>query len=348
MTDLLTGLLSRHQLHIILPELAAEARPTKPLSLLLLKLRDFQLWQNSLTPLAADHLLKISADIIRQNAPRTATCARWSDSIFALLLPATPIWQAETLAENIRETAAQTQMPAIFEYQGMSLDFCYGVAASPPTEYSRLAAGAEEQLRHDEGGVFAELMLCSPPLPDTPTLNAYIHLASRYLGSGDPYLRRHHQLTEAYALEIARRLSLSEAAITELKTAAALADIAMTEAAGAALHKPGPLTLAEYRRIQKHPVLAAQLCESLFLPDSVTDIVRYHHEHIDGSGYPQGLEGAAIPFMASILGAASSFAAMLLPRPYRPAKKIFAAKAAMKSDHWPEPVLRALKSIVRI
>ena len=112
MTDLLTGLLSRHQLHIALPELAAEARPAKPLTLLLLKLRDFELWQGRLTPLAADHLLKITANIISEAAPKTSLCARWSDSIFAILLSATPLWQAEALAEEIRETAAAAPIPA--------------------------------------------------------------------------------------------------------------------------------------------------------------------------------------------------------------------------------------------
>lgn len=346
MTDLLTGLMSRHQLHIALPELAAEARPAKPLTLLLLKLRDFELWQGRLTPLAADHLLKITADIISNTAPRSAMCARWSDSIFAILLSSTPLWQAESLAEEIREAAAATSIPAIFDYQGMALDFCYGAACSPPVEHTRLPAAAEEQLRHAEGGIFAELMLSAPPLPDVPTLNAYIHLASRYMASGDPYLRRHSQMTASYALEIGRRLGFSAAQQDELRIAAALADIAMAESAGAALHKPGPLTLSEYKRIQRHPILAAQLCESLFLPQSTVNIVRWHHENLDGSGYPDGLSAEDIPLAASVLGAASAFSAMLLPRPYRPAKKIFAAKAAMKSDYWPEIVLRELKAIV--
>ncbi|NLF80727.1 MAG: GGDEF domain-containing protein [Clostridia bacterium] len=240
MTDLLTGLYSRHQLHIALPELAAKAKPTRPLSLLLLKLRDFELWQGRLTPLAADHLLQVAANLLRQSAPAGAMSARWNNAIFALLLPNTAIWQAEALAEEIREAAGQTLLPAIFDFQGLRLDFCYGTAASPPVEHHRLPAAAEEQLRHSEGGVFAELMLAEPPLPDTPTLNAYIHLAGRYLSSGDPYLRRHCQMASSYALEIARRLHFSPDALSELRIAAALADIAMAETAGSCLNKPGP------------------------------------------------------------------------------------------------------------
>ena len=346
MTDLLTGLYSRHQLHIALPELAAVSRPARPLTLLLLKLRDFGLWQGQLTPLAADHLLKTAAEILQNMAPPTALAARWNDAIFALLLPDTPIWQAEALAEELREAAASTQLPAIFDYQGIRLDFYYGTAASPPTDHNRLPFVAEEQLRHSEGGVFAELMLSSPPLPDPPTLNAYIHLASRYLAAGDPYLRRHGQMTAAYALEIARRLNLSQSAQNELRIAATLADIAMAESAGLALKKPGPLTLAEFKRIQRHPLLAAQLCNSLNLPQTVVETVLYHHEHGDGSGYPEGLFASDIPFSAAILGAASAFSAMLLPRPYRAAKKLFFARTALKNEYWPKSVLEELRAII--
>lgn len=346
MTDLLTGLYSRHQLHIALPELAAIARPARPLTLLLLKLRDFGLWQRRLTPLAADHLLKTAAGIIQKMAPPSALAARWNDAIFALLLPDTLIWQAEALAEELREAAAAAQLSAIFDYQGVRLDFNYGAAATPPVDHNRLPAAAEEQLRYSEGGVFAELMLSSPPLPDPPTLNAYIHLASRYLAAGDPYLRRHGQMTASYALEIARRLKFSQTQQNELRIAAALADIAMAESAGSALQKPGALTLAEYRRIQRHPLLAAQLCRSLGLSENIANTVRHHHEHVDGSGYPDGLSGSAIPFTAAILGAASSFAAMLLPRPYRPAKKLFAARASLKNEYWPQPVLEQLRAII--
>ncbi len=346
MSDLLTGLASRHELHILLPEMAAGAKPSRPLSLLLLKLRDFELWQGRLTPLAADHLLKIASVLIRKYKPKDALAARWNDAVFALLLPDTPIWQAENLAEELREEAMHSQLPAIFDYQGLAMDFSYGVAACPPTECTRLPMEAEEQLRHSARGVFAELMLAAPPLPDMPTLNAYIHLAGRYLAAGDPYLRRHGQMTASYALELARRMRLSPEQQNDLRIAAALADIAMAEVAGAALAKPGPLTLSEYKRIQKHPLLAAQLCESLALPEQISEIALSHHEYLDGSGYPHGMCGADIPVSASILGIASAFSAMLLPRPYRPAKKLFAAKASLKSNQWPEEIIRHLRAIV--
>jgi HD-GYP domain-containing protein (c-di-GMP phosphodiesterase class II) len=346
MTDLLTGLFSRHQLHISLPELAAAAKPARPLSLLLLKLRDFELWQGRLTPLAADHLLQMAADLLRQAAPPGALPARWNNAIFALLLPNTPTWQAETLAEEIREAASQAELPAIFDFQGLRLDFCFGTAATPPIEHTRLPAAAEEQLRHSEGGIFAELMFSSPPLPDTPALNAYIHLASRYLSAGDAYLRRHCQTASSYALEVARRLRFSPGELNELRIAATLADIAMAETAGPSLNKPGPLTLSEYRRIQRHPLLAAQFCTTLGLPQSIAMIVRYHHELADGSGYPEGLTGEKIPLAASVLGASSAFAAMMLPRPYRPARKHYAALNALRRDYWPEPVLQELRAII--
>ncbi|NLF80726.1 MAG: hypothetical protein GX572_06010 [Clostridia bacterium] len=106
------------------------------------------------------------------------------------------------------------------------------------------------------------------------------------------------------------------------------------------------MTLAEYRRIQRHPTLAAQFCLMLGLPESIAQIVRCHHEMADGSGYPAGLSGENIPLAASVLGAAGAFASILLPRPYRPARKHNAAFHALRRENWPEPVLRQLRAII--
>ena len=348
MIDVLTGLSSRHWLHMQIPEYAARATAAEPLALLLLRVKDFSLWQERLTPLAADSLLTLAAEALQRAAPANSAAARWENDTFALLLPDCPVWRAEDVGEKLRDALQESVLPMVFEMQNLQLDLCYGAAASPPVELNSLTQEAERQLRRAGGGVFAQLLKADALAASDiqrDTAAAYIHLAEAYLAHGDPYLRRHGQMTAGYAQQVGRRLGMSELMLSELSLAAAFADIAMAEAAGAALAKPGCLTPGEFNRIKRHPVFAAELAASLGLPQGVIAAVRSHHERLDGSGYPDGLHGREIPLAASVLGACGAFAAMLLPRPYRPARKLYRARAEISEGAgrlWPAAVAREI------
>ncbi len=83
------------------------------------------------------------------------------------------------------------------------------------------------------------------------------------------------------------------------------------------LRKPGPLTSEEWKEIKQHPVIGYEILKPIdFLKDYIS-IVRNHHEHFDGSGYPDGLKGRKIPFFARVVSIADSFHAMCSDRPYR-------------------------------
>ncbi|MDO4731912.1 MAG: HD domain-containing phosphohydrolase, partial [Bacillota bacterium] len=177
---------------------------------------------------------------------------------------------------------------------------------------------------------------------------ACLRLAESYLLHGDPYLKRHGRMTGGYARQVGEKLGLSPEQLEELEIAAAFADISMKEAAGGCLEKPGCLSFGEYRRVSRHPIFAAELCRSLSLSAGICETVLCHHEALDGSGYPEGRQGEEIPLSASILGACGAFSAMLLPRPYRPARKLYAARAALSrgaGQRWPAAVVRELISL---
>lgn len=324
MTDLLTGLPTRHQLHLRLPELAVAANMAAPLTLLLLKIKDFSLWQSHLTPLAADRLLGLAAQVIQENCPPRAYPARWSGATFALLIPDCPLWQAEEHAERLREAAARQELPAIFNYEGLVLDFVSGCSTLPPQDIWQLATAAEAELKRAQGGVFGTLSM-QPNLPAEREI--LLRLGRSFLAQSGPYLPRLSMLTSSLALATGRRMGLSTVELADLELAAGYADIALTETAGQALTKPGALTAGEYRKICRHPIFAAQLCRNLNLGEQVTEAVLYHHERPDGNGYPEGLNASQIPRLAAILAAASIYASLLLPRPYRPARRPFTARA---------------------
>ena len=85
------------------------------------------------------------------------------------------------------------------------------------------------------------------------------------------------------------------------------------------LLKPGRLTDSEYQQIQEHPVIGDRLCGELRSLRQVRPIVRHHHERLDGSGYPDGLKGDAIPLLAQIMGIVDVYDAITTTRPYKPA-----------------------------
>ena len=85
------------------------------------------------------------------------------------------------------------------------------------------------------------------------------------------------------------------------------------------LLKRGRLTPEEYLRVKEHPVVGDRLCGNLRVLHRVRPIVRHHHERLDGSGYPDGLSGDAVPLLAQIISIVDLFDAMTTTRPYREA-----------------------------
>jgi len=329
--DLLTNLATRQQLHSELPELAARAGMAKPLALLLVKIADFSLWQGRFTPLMADKVLEIAAEVIKETAAEAALIARWNNATFGLLLQDTPLWAAEEKGEDIRRALIAAKLPAVLSHEGLTLNCHYGCSTLPPHSLWRLSPAAEQDLKKAEGGIFA-LSGFANGLADLPAeRQALLKLAHTFLAHGSEYLRRHSLLTASIAAELIRRLGYDEVMVTDITSAAALADMAMAEAAGSALDKPGTLTRGEWQRVKNHPSLAATLAANLGFSDHVARMIYLHHERYDGLGYPEGLKGEDLPLSVAILSAAGIYAALLLPRPYRPARKSFAAKAELSA-----------------
>jgi hypothetical protein len=134
----------------------------------------------------------------------------------------------------------------------------------------------------------------------------------------DPYLHGHSRRVARHAWMIARRMGLSRVEVARIRTAAAIHDVGKVETPMAILHKPGRLTDEEYEVIKRHPGDGAQMAHALRDPE-LTSMVRHHHERLDGSGYPDGLSGEAIPLGARIIAVADTFDAITSKRAYRPA-----------------------------
>jgi putative nucleotidyltransferase with HDIG domain len=145
----------------------------------------------------------------------------------------------------------------------------------------------------------------------------------------DPYTSNHSRNVAAYAMAINRRLNLTDREANWLHNAALLHDIGKIGIPESILNKTGALSDPEMEVIRKHPDMGYRILKPVTAFGGFIDAVRYHHERFDGRGYPFGLSGERIPFLARILTVADSFDAMTSDRVYRPSPGPDFAKAEM-------------------
>lgn len=149
----------------------------------------------------------------------------------------------------------------------------------------------------------------------------------------------HLQRVRTYAIEVAKELSLADEQIEALRAAALLHDIGKLAVPEQIINKPGKLTPEEFEKMKVHPIVGAEILERVAFPYPVAPIVRSHHERWDGSGYPEGLAGEAIPVGARILAAVDCLDALASHRQYRQALPLSEAMAKVKekSGTWFDP-----------
>ena len=133
----------------------------------------------------------------------------------------------------------------------------------------------------------------------------------------DAYTEGHCQRLARYATAIGSALTLDEVDIQALHRGAYLHDLGKIAIPDAILLKAGALTADETRVMQSHPVIGERLCQQLRTLAPVRPIIRSHHERLDGSGYPDGLSGDAVPLLAQITAVVDVFDALTTERPYR-------------------------------
>jgi signal transduction histidine kinase/putative methionine-R-sulfoxide reductase with GAF domain len=138
-------------------------------------------------------------------------------------------------------------------------------------------------------------------------------------------MRRDYLLGTRTAVRLARatarELGLRVAEIDTIGFAAAIHDVGMTRLHDRVLHAPRPLQQDEREAVARHPELGAEMIRPLEDLGTVRDLILCHHERWDGSGYPQGLTGEAIPMGSRILAAVDAYESMTAGRPYRPARR---------------------------
>jgi two-component system cell cycle response regulator len=301
LTDALTGLGNRRALARTLDELLPQARPERPLVLALFDLDGFKQYNDTFGHPAGDTLLvRLGGNLAAFLHGRGRVFRMGGDEFCALF---------QTSGEP-SEPMVYGAAAALSEHgDGFSITCSHG-AITLPLE----ASDAVEALRTADQRMYANKhagrMSAGRQSKD---------VLLRALAERDPGLGSHAE-TVAMAAATAEALGLSPDEVEAVRHASELHDVGKVAIPDAILGKPGPLTDEEWTFVRRHTVIGERIILAAPALARVARLVRASHERWDGTGYPDGLQGEAIPLGARIVAVADAFAAMLAGRPYRMAR----------------------------
>jgi putative two-component system response regulator len=155
---------------------------------------------------------------------------------------------------------------------------------------------------------------------------------ARAVEAKSPYTQGHADRVTEYALSLAKAVGLGRDDLEVLRRGSLLHDIGKISIPDAILNKPGRLTTEEMDIIKGHPAHGVRIIEPLESLHDVIPLIRWHHERLDGKGYPDGLGAEAIPQPVRILSVADVYDALASERPYRPALPHDQCTAILRSD----------------
>ena len=182
--------------------------------------------------------------------------------------------------------------------------------------------------------------------------NRSFEIASSLAGAidaKDPYTKDHSTSVSRYSEALARAINLPEEEIERIKLGALLHDVGKIGIPETVLKKEGPLSDEEWKIMRQHPIIGA---EKVLMPNSslrdLIPIVKYHHERIDGKGYPEGLKNGDIPLAAKIVAIADTYHALTSDRPYRKGMNITKAISILEEGaglQWDADLVRTFINI---
>ncbi len=181
-------------------------------------------------------------------------------------------------------------------------------------------------------------------------LYASLSLVARAIDLKDVYTGRHSRDASEIAVRVARVMGLPESEVRKIRFAGILHDIGKVGVDRKIIRKPSALSAEEMAAMREHPVIGARILQSIELLADAAEIVRHHHEHYDGSGYPDGLKGEEIPIGSRIVLVADAFNAMTTDRPYRRALTPQEAMRVLEENagtQFDPAVVRALKTVLQ-
>lgn len=283
---------------------------------------------------AGDQLLRQIADVLKQTVAPNHTVARWGGDEFVILLPNTSQSQADAIREKIYNACRDANSKPI------ELSISIGIASK-----TNLQDNIFDSLRNAEDNMYANKLVESKKFRDSIIKSLHKILYERTNETPG-----HTQRVTNLALKLGKKLELSETFMDQLRSLGALHDIGKIAIKESVFTKSGTLTPKEWRSLKKHPEIGYRIAQASPELVHIAEGILSHHEHWDGSGYPQGLSGRKIPLIARIVTIADAYDVMTHSQVYKnaltPEQAIEELKAKSGTQFEPFLVDRFIEIIV--
>jgi diguanylate cyclase (GGDEF)-like protein len=357
--DPLTNLYNHRAMQqIVQRELEARRAKDLPLALIMLDIDHFRQFNETYGHDVGDQALRAVARAIQSVVRKYDYAARYGGEEFVIVLPETGPEEAGEVAERLRLAITLHHLHADASAHGgaLSLTASLGYAifpqhASAATSllkaadlalYAAKRAGRNTVVAYSsdllQGSMHpAAALLRAGSTPETLTLPSGADLdAVRALITAidlrDGYTAAHSDSVARFAVAIGTRLGLPTEHIETLRLGAQIHDVGKIGVPDDILRKPGKLTSEEWAVMRKHTLMGEAIVRSVEQLHPLLPLVRWHHERLDGSGYPDGLRGEEIPLLVRILSVADIFDAFTAERPYHPVRPAQDGMAMLRAE----------------
>lgn len=373
---------------VLAKELAKAADNKTPLSVVMFDVNNITKINRELGHAKGDEVIKIIADKVKQNIKNTDSAGRYGGDEIAVIMPETDTKNAKYMAEYITyclsccfvddvgpvkvsvgvatypDCAQDQEKLLLLAEQAMYISqakgYKEGMSAIISTEdfnfWDDVAVNSFAEIlakRHFENGInFEDELVKKINSAEVLNHNNLMEMVTSLAGAidaKDPYTKGHSTSVSRYSEALARAVNLPEAEVERIKIGAMLHDIGKIGIPENVLKKPGKLNDDEWEIMKQHPTIGA---EKVLAPNEALrefiPIVKYHHEKLDGTGYPEHLKGEDIPIDARIVSVADAYHALVSDRPYRKGMTIDKACAILKQgagSQWDSDLVRAFISI---
>ena len=309
-------------------------RYRRPLALAVLDIDRFRRLNMARGHGAGDMVLTGVGGLLAASTRAHDLACRSGGDEFILMLPETHIDEARVVTERILvdleglETADQRGVSASVGVAALHdddsdalLGRAHGALALARAEGGGRVKISDDALADDAGG--------QAPAGATPEVVAALAQA---LEERDSYTGEHSGSVVDLTARVAEALALDSVEVKTIRSAALLHDIGKVGIPDEILHKPGPLDQREWEIMRQHPAIGERILRAIPGMGAVARIVRHEHERWDGTGYPDGLAGEAIPIGARIILACDAYHAMISNRPYRRAMNHHTAMSELTTN----------------
>ena len=343
--DALTGLATPRVLYEHLSKVRlASVADRRNCTLMLLDLDNFAEVNRMFGYAFGDEILRKVAQRICWRLQPSVTICRLGDDRFAVVLADTTedqaLMQAKSLCRAIREMPLQWQGHGITVSLSAGLaETAAGFALSESELLTRARQALKEAKRAGSGAVRAYGQFHQQAMGQVELLASGLNMAAEEaekierqlrlaclesvgalvsaVEAKDPHTRRHSDQVAYYGEQLARHMDLPGDLVEAIRVAALVHDVGKIGIPDTVLTKPGRLTDEEFDLIKGHPAMGANILQKISLLGGESQLVRYHHENWDGSGYPDRLAGEDIPLGARVIQVADAIDAMLMRRTYK-------------------------------